>query len=235
MFRFLAFLAFTTFSVNAFSAKMINPTERLSITSLPATQNDEQTSSLIDVRKNLSVSFTAAAIAFSPINNALAENIQPYSITENNIIAMSAQTSDIISVTETFRGSTSMMISAASTNQVSSAAIQIADIFFDGKVPTTESDEYVVIKNYGKGPADVSGYYIYVATTGTQGPTYYFPKGTILKPGQAVRIYTNEIHPETGGFSFDSKKAIWSNNGGLAVFKDNNGKKIMEFKYKKAA
>jgi len=84
---------------------------------------------------------------------------------------------------------------------------------------------------------DISGYYVYVATSGTQGPTFTFPKGTknnnptVLKAGESVRIYTNEIHKESGGYSFGSGKAIWSNKGGLAVLKDGAGKKIGEFKY----
>jgi len=118
-----------------------------------------------------------------------------------------------------------------STNAASTGII-ISDIHYDGDVPKTEADEYVLVKNSAKDAVDVSGFYIYVATTGTQGPTYYFPKGTMIKSGASVRIYTNEIHKETGGYTFDSKKAIWSNNGGLAVLKDNNGKKLMEYKYK---
>jgi hypothetical protein len=126
-----------------------------------------------------------------------------------------------------------------STNVASGTGITISDIHYNGDVPKTEADEYVVISNNLKTPVDISGYYLYVATTGTQGPTFYFPKGTTLAPGNSnnkamVRIYTNEIHKETGGYSFNSGKAIWSNNGGLAVLKDANGKKIMEYKYNKA-
>jgi hypothetical protein len=119
-----------------------------------------------------------------------------------------------------------------STNVASGNGIMINDIHYDGDVPKTESDEYVVISNVSNSPIDISGYYIYVATTGTQGPTFTFPKGTIIKPGSSFRVYTNEIHRETGGFSFGSGKAIWSNNGGLAVIKDSNGKKLGEYKYK---
>jgi Intermediate filament tail domain. len=119
-----------------------------------------------------------------------------------------------------------------STNVASGNGIMITDIHYDGDVPKTESDEYVVISNLSNSPMDISGYYIYVATTGTQGPTFTFPRGTVIKPGSSFRVYTNEIHRETGGFSFGSGKAIWSNNGGLAVIKDNNGKKLGEYKYK---
>jgi hypothetical protein len=119
-----------------------------------------------------------------------------------------------------------------STNIASGTALAISDIHYNGDVPTTEADEYVAITNNLKTPVDVSGYCLYVATTGTQGPTFTFPKGGVVPPGKAVRIYTNEIHTDTGGYSFKSGKAIWNNKGGLAVLKDAKGKKVMEYKYK---
>lgn len=111
------------------------------------------------------------------------------------------------------------------------ASISIAEINFDGKVKKTESDEYVVIQNSSKDTIDVSGYIVYPATTGNQGSTFSFPKGSSIKPNSSVRIYTNEIHKETGGYSWGSGKALWSNSGGLAVLKDDKGTKLGEFKY----
>ncbi len=110
-------------------------------------------------------------------------------------------------------------------------SISIAEINFDGKVPKTESDEYVVIQNSSKNTIDVSGYIVYPATTGNQGSTFSFPKGSTIKPNSSVRIYTNEIHKETGGYSWGSGRALWSNSGGLAVLKDDKGTKLGEFKY----
>jgi len=128
---------------------------------------------------------------------------------------------------------------AAKPSAVSSvqggSVVTISGISYDGKVPTTEADEYVVVSNGSKNDIDVSGYYVYVATTGTQGPTFTFPKGSVIKPGQSVRIYTNEIHKETGGYSYGSGKAIWNNRGGLAVLRDSKGTKLAEFKYKAPA
>lgn len=125
---------------------------------------------------------------------------------------------------------------ADSTANKVSTGIVISSINYDGQVPKTESDEYIVITNNSQSPIDISGYYVYVATTGTQGPTFTFPttkksNPTVLKAGESARIYTNEIHKESGGYSFGSGKAIWSNKGGLAVLKDGAGKKIGEFKY----
>ncbi len=42
-------------------------------------------------------------------------------------------------------------------------------------------------------------------------PTFTFPS-YMIGPGQRVRVYTNEVHPEWGGFSFGRKSAIWSNS-----------------------
>ena len=110
-------------------------------------------------------------------------------------------------------------------------SISIAEINFDGKVKKTESDEYVVIQNSSKDAIDVSGYIVYPATTGNQGSTFSFPKGSTIKPNSSVRVYTNEIHKETGGYSWSSGKALWSNSGGLAVLKDDKGIKLGELKY----
>lgn len=117
------------------------------------------------------------------------------------------------------------------TNVAAAKGINIAEIFFDGKVPKTESDEYVVIQNSSKDTIDVSGYIVYPATSGNQGSTFAFPKGSTIKPNSSVRIYTNEIHKESGGYSWGSGRALWSNSGGLGVLKDNSGKKLGEFKY----
>ena len=118
-----------------------------------------------------------------------------------------------------------------STNVAKGAGITISDIFFDGKVPKTESDEYVVVQNSSKSAVDVSGYIVYPATSGNQGSTFTFPKGSTIQPNASVRVYTNEIHKETGGYSWGSGKALWSNKGGVAVLKDNSGKKLTEYKY----
>jgi len=124
------------------------------------------------------------------------------------------------------------VVSKKSTN-AATKGINIAEIFFDGKVPKTESDEYVVIQNSSsKDTIDVSGYTVYPETSsGNQGSTFVFPQGSSIKPNSSVRIYTNEIHNETGGYSWGSGRALWSNKGGLGVLTDNNGKKLDEYKY----
>lgn len=127
--------------------------------------------------------------------------------------------------------STATTTTTTTATPAATKGIRIATINFDGKVPKTESDEYVVIQNSSKDTIDVSGYIIYPATTGNKGSTFSFPKGSTIQPNSSVRIYTNEIHKETGGYSWSSGRALWANGGGLAVLEDSKGKKVGEYKY----
>ena len=76
-------------------------------------------------------------------------------------------------------------------------------------MPQYESDEYVEIVNLGDGPQDLDGWRLTDIDEGT--PTFVFPPW-VLGPGQAVRVYTNEVHPEWGGFSFARGTSVWNNS-----------------------
>ena len=89
------------------------------------------------------------------------------------------------------------------------SAVKITKIFYDGLEPRAESDEYVEIKNLGSEPVDLEGWVIKDISEGY--PSFTFP-AYILQPGKSIRVYTNEIHPEYGGFSFSSGKAVWNNS-----------------------
>eukprot|EP00551_Chaetoceros_affinis_P003878 CAMPEP_0203636542 /NCGR_PEP_ID=MMETSP0088-20131115/3076_1 /ASSEMBLY_ACC=CAM_ASM_001087 /TAXON_ID=426623 /ORGANISM="Chaetoceros affinis, Strain CCMP159" /LENGTH=214 /DNA_ID=CAMNT_0050490709 /DNA_START=61 /DNA_END=708 /DNA_ORIENTATION=- len=165
-----------------------------------------------------------------------AEQVKVSEATPASTAAASTTATNLPSQKELAEKAKSQPVPAAATsNMASGAGISISDIRYDGLVPRTEADEYVQITNNSNSPMDVSGYYVYVATSGTQGSTYYFPKGSTIKPNSSIRVYTNEVHMETGGYNYGSGKAIWSNNGGLAVMKDAKGKKIAEYKYKPSA
>lgn len=87
--------------------------------------------------------------------------------------------------------------------------VKITKIFYDGLVPRTESDEYVEITNLGSEPVDLKGWVVKDISEGY--PSFVFPS-YVLQPGKSIRVYTNEIHPEYGGFSFGSGKAVWNNS-----------------------
>ena len=97
---------------------------------------------------------------------------------------------------------------APTPTPVAGSDVQITYIFYDGVVPRVESDEYVAIKNLGDTPQDLAGWVLKDISEGY--PSFTFPS-YVLAPGQSIRVYTNEIHPEYGGLSFGYGKAIWNN------------------------
>lgn len=86
--------------------------------------------------------------------------------------------------------------------------VVIECIFFDGLVPRSEADEYVQIANLGSVAVPLEGWTLQDVADGS--PTFTFPVYTIA-PGQQVRVYTNQIYPEWGGFSFQRRNSIWNN------------------------
>ena len=75
-------------------------------------------------------------------------------------------------------------------------------------VPRSESDEYVQITNTGEDPQQLLGWLLRDRDDERQ--EFVFPART-LNPGDIVRVYTNEVHPQWGGFSFRRGTAIWHN------------------------
>ncbi len=90
--------------------------------------------------------------------------------------------------------------------------IQISALIFRGVKGVNEPDEYVEIYNAGTQPIDMEGWYLKDQAT----HRFIFP-AYVLEPGQSCRVYTNEIHPDTGGFSFEeSGSGVWNNGGDCA-------------------
>lgn len=62
-------------------------------------------------------------------------------------------------------------------------------------------------------------------------PSLTFPY-YLLEPGATIRVYTNEIHPEWGGFSFGSGKAVWNNaDPDTAALYDDEGREVSRKSY----
>jgi len=107
--------------------------------------------------------------------------------------------------------------------------VQITYIFYDGLVPRAESDEYVEITNLGDQAQDLAGWMLKDISEGY--PSFTFPSH-VLALGESVRVYTNEYHPEWGGFSFEYGRAIWSNSEpDVAVLYNKEGKEVTRKSY----
>ncbi len=103
----------------------------------------------------------------------------------------------------------------------------IQEIAFDGAVYRAESDEYVNIANIGTASINVAGWKL---NAGDAGQDFIFPNFE-LWPGQSCRVYTNELHVETCGFSFRIARAIWNNQGDCGYLSDASGSPISSFCY----
>ena len=106
--------------------------------------------------------------------------------------------------------------------------IIISQIFYDGIVPRIESDEFIEISNIGLEDISLHGWKI---NAGNSKQNFKFPRKFILKAGDKCRIYTNEIHPESGGFSFQSKRAIWKNSGDIGYLLNDKNELISKWEY----
>ena len=109
------------------------------------------------------------------------------------------------------------------------SSVRITGIFYDGLVPKVESDEYVEITNQGSLAVDLNGWVLRDISDGK--PSFTFPAYS-LQPGESIRVYTNEIHPEYGGFSFGSESSIWSNSEpDVAALFDSQGQEVSRESY----
>ncbi len=109
----------------------------------------------------------------------------------------------------------------------SAGQVVIESVFYDGLVSRVESDEYAVIANQGGAPVNLQGWRL---NAGSDGQDFRFP-ALDLAPGEQVRVYTNEVHPETGGLSFGSGQAIWNNGGDCGYLYDAGGVEVSRYCY----
>ncbi|MFQ5933943.1 MAG: lamin tail domain-containing protein [Dehalococcoidia bacterium] len=109
------------------------------------------------------------------------------------------------------------------------SSVVIRCIFYDGLVPRAEADEYVEIVNLGDVAQSIKDWILRDVSEGY--PSYIFQDFELL-PGQQVRVYTNEVHPEWGGFTFSYGRAVWNNSDpDVAVLFDSAGREVSRKSY----
>lgn len=101
----------------------------------------------------------------------------------------------------------------------------ISSIRYDGDVPQVESDEYAVITNRGGAAVNIGNWRL---NAGEPDQNFTFPNFD-LQPGQSCRVYTNEFHPESCGFSFGRGDAIWRNSGDCGYLYNAEGVEVSRF------
>lgn len=98
--------------------------------------------------------------------------------------------------------------------------LRMGELFYDGAVPRVESDEYIEIINEGA-ELNLAGWTL----MDDDGNLFVFPDH-LMQPGDRCRVYTDEVHPDSCGFSFGSSQGIWTNAGDVAILKDPNGVEV---------
>ncbi|MGC9315964.1 MAG: lamin tail domain-containing protein [bacterium] len=147
-----------------------------------------------------------------------------YTVNGNSIIDIDAESdTNQVLVSHSSGG-----LYAVFDSSLAAPKVVISNIFFDGLVNYVESDEYIEISNAGTSHADISGWKI---NAGSLNQDFTFPSDTTLKSGQSYRVYTNEEHPESGGFSFKSGRAIWNNQGDIGYLYNASGDLVSSFAY----
>lgn len=113
------------------------------------------------------------------------------------------------------------------TVETATAGIVITTVSHKGQVKRTQADEYIEIANQGTVDQTLTGWKV---NAGDAGQDFVFPE-LVLWAGQSCRVYTNEIHPESGGFSFGSGRAIWNDKGDTARLYDADKTLVATFAY----
>lgn len=101
-----------------------------------------------------------------------------------------------------------------------SPAVVIEEIFYNGQ-KNPESDEYAQIRNISTEPVQLSGWMLSAGNN----QDFTFPAFE-LASGHTCRVYTNEVHPDSCGFSFGRDESLWSNSGDCGYLYDSSGNLI---------
>ena len=89
-----------------------------------------------------------------------------------------------------------------------------------------DPEEFVEIQNDSSWPIEMKGWTL----SDNKNHVYTFTP-FIMKPGDFCRVYTNEYHPTSCGFSYFSASAIWDDTGDCAYLKDALGSLVAEYCY----
>jgi len=102
--------------------------------------------------------------------------------------------------------------------------IILVGIFYNG-VKDQESDEFVIIRNDDTKAIQLKDWTLH---DDESNHVFKFPRYEI-QANQECRIYTNEVHPESCGFSFgNGGSGVWNNGGDIASLRNAEGELIDE-------
>jgi competence protein ComEC len=108
-------------------------------------------------------------------------------------------------------------------------ALNVAQINADAEGDDRENlnDEYIVLKNTGAEPLDLSGWTV----ADEAGRTYTVPDGFTLAPGTTVTLHTGSGTDTDTDLYWGSGSPIWNNGGDTVIISTPNGTVVLEETY----
>jgi competence protein ComEC len=109
------------------------------------------------------------------------------------------------------------------------ASLTVARVHADAADHDGENlnDEYLVFRNVGEEPLDLSGWTV----ADEAGHTYRFPDGTTLAPGKTLTLHTGSGTDGDGHYYWGSGRPVWNNGGDTVFVRTDEGTIVLEVTY----
>ncbi|WP_435178718.1 lamin tail domain-containing protein [Halorussus sp. AFM4] len=109
------------------------------------------------------------------------------------------------------------------------APLDLAAVHADAAGDETENlnDEYVVLRNAGDRPLDLSGWTV----TDEAGHEYRFPAGATLGPGETLTLRTGSGRDGGGEYYWGAGAPVWNNAGDTVFVRTDEGRLVLEAEY----
>jgi hypothetical protein len=101
--------------------------------------------------------------------------------------------------------------------------VQITWIEHEGNAQN-DADEYVEITNFQQSIANIGCWTVRNKDTDY---LFTFPECAYILAGQSIRVYTNQIRPRYGGYSFASAQQVWEDSRGSVATLENQSGEIV--------
>ncbi|NHN58605.1 MULTISPECIES: lamin tail domain-containing protein [Halorussus] len=109
------------------------------------------------------------------------------------------------------------------------AALELAGVHADAAGDEYENlnDEYVVLRNDGDRPLDLSGWTV----ADEADHEYAFPSETTLGPGKTLTLRTGSGRDEDGEYHWNADAPVWNNAGDTVFVRTDEGRLVLEAEY----
>ncbi|UPV73854.1 lamin tail domain-containing protein [Halorussus limi] len=108
-------------------------------------------------------------------------------------------------------------------------SLTVAEVHADarGDEDANLNDEYVVLRNAGDRPVDLSGWTV----ADEADHRYVFPDGTTLAPGETLTLRTGRGTDGGGDYHWNADAPVWNNAGDTVFVRDADGSLVLEVEY----